>query len=182
MKSTNEHYSRRVCYDRSATVISHSFYSHSEAWATNIEFRKETADIWIINNKHTQDASINQNKDPLLEFRGKAIGMREWKCANHEERSQFISSRQHVVRRAKRIATSIYCKKMRIEMRKALRCNDISAWARRIRPSIRKSHGFFAAWYQPTHGATRRATDKTEATIGAAQEWEMLMRKPSHIF
>ena len=63
---------------------------------------------------------------------------------------------------------------MRIEMRNALRRNDISDWARR-RPNIRRSQGYAATWCQPSEGAKRRPTNKTEATSGAAQEWEKLM-------
>ena len=61
-----------------------------------------------------------------------------------------------------------YCKNMHRE-KNALRKNGISDWATRIRPNIRRPHGYAATWYQPSEGAKRRPTNKTEATIGAAQ-------------
>ena len=82
--------------------------------------------------------------------------------------------------KAKRMTIRYYCKDLHRTRRNALRNNDISGWARCIRPNIRKSHGYAATWCKPEGEERRRPTNKEEARIGAAQEYEKLMKRPTN--
>ena len=128
-------------------------------------------------NKYIQDASINQSKDPVTEYPQLAIGMMEWTTSNDAERSELIFSRINMAQRAKRALVKIHCRNTHIVRRRALINNDIATWARYIRPSFRCSHGYSATWDQLPNGWKTKPTIKREARIGAAQEWEKLMKK-----
>ena len=77
--------------------------------------------------------------------------------------------------KAKRTTLRVYCKDAHLARRNALRRNDISGWARCIRPSNRKSHGNAVTWCKPDGGEGRRPINKNEARIAAAQEREKIM-------
>ena len=164
-------YARRQHCNQRTTDIQHTFYSRPATWALSIGFKKETADTWTINNKHTHDVTTNQDKDPLMAYPTQPISISEWQRANNENKSPINASRLQMAAKAKRIALRCYCKDLHLARRSALRNNNISGWARCIRPNIRKSHGYAATWYKPEAGKRRRPMNNQGARIGAAQEW-----------
>ena len=81
---------QRASYDRNATIILHQFYTSPADWAVEIGFNKEAADTWSTCNKYIQDGSIDQSKDPAMEYPQQVIGMAEWTFSNDGERLGFI--------------------------------------------------------------------------------------------
>ena len=125
------------------------FYSNPSLWATNLGFNTPTIARWAQTCNTYHEVGSHQCTDPLSGYPQQAIYPTVWKNLSEQERSTIIAARVQMARKAMKVCLQLYCKKFHVARKEALRNHGIAGWARLIRPTSRKSHGYSATWCKP---------------------------------
>ena len=59
-----------------------------------------------------------------------------------------------------------------------LRCGEVKAWAKRMRPPLPPLSEYTPAWVTNDQGCRRRPSSASDVLLGASQEWKQLLQEP----
>ena len=149
------------------------FFSAPTIWAINMGFSEDPVTQWF----HSRDehpALPSETENPLLGFPLVAVSRPAW-ARSLRFRQGLLTRLLHLAKKAIHFKVRKTSVDRLAQRRSALRNNDISIWARLIKPVGRTAAGFATSWFLTPEGVRRICRSEAEAREGARQEWAQLM-------